>query len=229
MEIDRQVNREYQDVIAVCRLLKSHATNALLLDTGVVAMQPIIPEIANYMVLHDMNPYPRFRKMYINLGEIAPFNTKFKKTLSSIQWKAKDGIATVEISNPDMEPYNVYVLTEQYMVDSVLDSAYSRVPDWNTIRQGVLVDEPDDFYVKCEGLAYDLYSKKMCKIIAHGNQIMFSRPFLGDTKNTECIYYRIVREDPEPTGKIVVKFKQKEKLGNIYTYACFLKIPEEIS
>lgn len=226
MNIDKLVNKEYQDVISVCRLLKSHATNALLLDNGVVAMQAAIPEIANYMVLHDPSMYPRFRRMYINLGEIAPINTKFKKTLSYIQWKAKDGIATVEICNQDMEPYSVYIFTHGYMVDSVLDSAYSKVPDWSTIRQGVLVDEPDDMYIKCEGLAADLYAKKMCEVIANGNRLMFSKPFLGDTKNTECIYYRVVHEDPEENGKIVVKFKQKEKLGNIYTYAGFLKIPE---
>lgn len=225
MEIDRVVNREYQEVISICRFLKPHATNALLLENGLVAMQPIIPEIANYAILREPDCYPRFKRMYINLGEIASINTKFKKTLSSIQWKAKDGIATVEIENVDMEPYNVYVFTERYMVDSVLDSAYGRVPGWNEVRQGILIDEPDDMYVSCEGLAADLYAKKMCRIVANGNQIMVSKPFLGDTKSTELILYRVIHEDPEENGKIVLKFKQKEKLGNIYTYACFLKIP----
>lgn len=225
MEIDKAINREYQEVINVCRMVKSHATNALLLENGLVVLQPIIPEIANYAILNDPMAYPRFCRMYINLGEIAPVNTKFKKTLSSIQWNAQDGIATVTISNQDMEPYSVYLFTEGYMVDSVLDTAYSRVPGWGDIRQGILVDEPDDIYVSAEGLAADLAAKKMCKLVVNGNQIMISRPFLGDTKSTELVLYRLIHEDPDDNGKIILKFKQKEKYGNIYTYACFLKIP----
>ena len=225
MDFDKGINKEYTDVIAVCKLLRTHATNALLLDNGVIAMQPIIDGIRNYMVLHDSYAYPRFRKLYMNLGEIAAVNTKFKKTRSSIQWYSHEGATYIEIKNEDQDPYRVYVLTNPSVVEGLLDQIYKRVPYWSDCRQAILSDEPDEMYTSCEGLAYDLFDKKMCRIVVNGNQLMFSKPFLGDTKNTELISYRVVSEDPDPDGRITVKFKQKEKLGNIYTYASFLKIP----
>lgn len=226
--VDKEVNKEYQEVIDACKVLKSHATNALLLDDGLIALQPIVEGICNYMILHNPNPYPRFRRLYINLAQISPINSKFKKTLSYIQWKAKDGLPYIEITNPNTDPYIAYILNAQVMTESVLNDAYSKIPGWNEVRQRVLIDEPDDLYTRCEGLAADLASKKMCRVVANGNQLMFSKPFLGDTKNTDIIMYRIVQEDPGQSGKITVKFKQKEKIGNIYTYASFLKIKEEV-
>ena len=222
MEVDKIVNKEYSHVIDICRMLKSHGTTAVLLDNGLVVMEPIIENIRNYAILHTGSLFPRFRKLYINLGEISSVNAKFKKTMSGIRWRTSGDLPCMEILNKDQEPYQIFIL--QYL-EEFLDRTYEKIPGWSEIRQGVLCDEPDDLYTPCEGLAYDLSEKKMCRVIANGNQLMFSKPFLGDTKNTQIIGFRVIKEDPGPEGKITVKFKQKEKLGNIYTYASFLKIP----
>lgn len=221
---DKKINSDYQRVIEMSRLLKSHATNALLLPGDLVILEPIIPTVRSYFIPYK--PIPKeFVYLYLNLSTISKVNSKFKKTMSILEWIAKDDTSYMQIRNPEQDPYDIYIIDHKETIKDMISELYSRVPPFDTPMIEKLVDEPDELYTRCDGLAGELADKKLCTVIANNYPMIISKPFLGDTKKTNAIMYRVIQEDFGPTGKIYVKFKQKEAIGNIYTYAAFMKLP----
>ena len=228
--VDKAINKEYQNVIDICKLLKPHATTALLVENGLVITQPIIEGIRNYMILDNPAAYPRFNNLYINVSEIASYHTKFKKTMTDIDWESSNGETFMVLTNPDMDPYRVHILTDTETIEDLINREYQSVPGWKEDPASILTNDPDEMFTKLpDDIPLNLSLKRMCEISVGGHQyrIMISRPFLGDTKNTQWLGYRVIAEDAGEKGRITLKFKQKEKLGNIFTYASFLKIKRE--
>ena len=62
-------------------------------------------------------------------------------------------------------------------------------------------------------------NKKLCELNINDHSILISRPFLGDLKKTISVGYKVLYEDDV---KMILKFKQSEEIGNIYTIAAFL-------
>ena len=225
--VNKTYNTNYSKVINICKLLKPHATTILLLENGIVGMDAVLPGIRNYFIHNEPEVYTNFLHSYINLPGIWPSNQKFRKTYTDLDWIMNDGQMYLRVTNPESAPYDVPMLNKPNQIDMALDDLYNTLPEWETLRQGNLMNDPDNLYTESDkDLAYDLFMKRMCKICLNGYSFLISKPFLGDTKNTMWIGYRIVGEEPGPDGRVFVKFKQKEKLGNIFTYAAFLKIPE---
>lgn len=222
-DFNKIVNNDYHKIIIpLCRLLKAHATNALLLPNNVILMQSIIPGIRSYMISNRDIDYSRFLYSYISIPSLSKINTKFKKTKSSIDWKTSNGVNYLVVSNnDDTDPCEVPIINNPNSVANIIDATYNNIPGWKDEYPEVLIDESDSEYIKLpDSFIKDMTDKKLCDLNINDNPILISRPFLGDLKKTKYVGYRILEEDKD---KIVLKFKQVEELGNIYTYSAFLK------
>ena len=219
----KNINNCYgSTIIDICKLMKPHATNILLLPNNKLLMQPIIPGIRSYMILNSEIDYSPFMFTYFTLSEISKANTKFRKTKSEISWETEKGTEYLVVSNADMDPVKSLVMTDQSAVHSLFAATYSRIPNVdNPTIENVIDDDPNSMYIDL-GSAFidDMVNKKLCEIRINNQSILISRPFLGDLKKTQWVGYRVVDEDD---FRLVVKFKQVEKIGSIYTYAAFLK------
>ncbi len=219
-EIDKIIIKEYYDnIIPLCRLLKNHATNILLLPDNKILMQPILKGIKNYMILNkDMN-ISKFIYSYLSILDISKVNTKFKKTKSSIDWTVIDGVNYINIINSDSEPYNIPIINNPETVSDIIKKTYNGLSTNFNIDN--IVDEDDELYIKIsDDIITAMNDKKLCDLNINDNPILISRPFLGSLKKTVFLGYRVLDETKD---KITVKFKQREDLGNIYTYSAFLK------
>ena len=188
-------------------------------------MQPILSGIRSYMIANQNIDYSAFVYTYLTLPEIAKANTKFRKTKSEIYWETDKGVQYLVVNNSDSEPVKSPVFTKPDTLDDLIGTSYKNIPNWdcdiNTLVNDRLVDEPDSFYIELgQSFIDDMTNKKLCEIKIKDTAILVSRPFMGDMKKTTFAGYRVVDEDE---SRFVVKFKQSEKLGNIYTYAAFLK------
>ena len=210
-------------VIPVCKLLKSHATNIMLLPERKVLMQPIISGIRNYMIVDPKVDYSRFVYTYFSLAEISKVNTAFKKTKSEIDWYLDNGTNYLGITNPEQDTYKTPIINNHSALADLLDGTYSSIPEWEiTSYEKILQDESTDSYnMLPDEFIGDMNDKKLCELTACGNTVLISRPFLGDLKKTKSVGYKLIDVDET---KMVLKFRQSEELGNIYTYAAFLLI-----
>lgn len=219
----KNINNCYgSTVIDICKLVKPHASNILLLSNNKVLMQPMIAGIRNYMILNSNVDYSTFIYTYFTISEISKANTKFRKTKSEISWETDKGTEYLVVKNDDMEPVKSLVMTDQSAVNSLFAATYNRIPDIdNPTIDNVIIDEPNSMYIDL-GTSFidDMVNKKLCEIRINNQSILISRPFLGDLKKTQWVGYRVVDEDD---FRLVIKFKQVEKIGSIYTYAAFLK------
>ena len=208
-------------VIPVCKLLKPHATNIMLLPNNLVLMQASINGIRNYMVLNRDIDTSKFIYTYTSLIDISKINSKFRKTKSAITWEVNDGTNYLVVANDDMEPFKTPVINNPATVADLLNATYKNIPNWSSNNIcDILCDEPNLMYTKLpDKFIEDIVAKKLCDLTINGNTILISRPFLGDLKKTSYVGYRVISEID---GKIVIKFKQTEDIGNIYTYAAFL-------
>ena len=208
-------------IIPLCRLLKSHATNIMLLPEKLVLLQPSLAGIRNYMIVNSKVDYSNFIYTYFSLSEISKVNTKFRKTKSEIDWELMKGTNYLVVKNDDMEPCKSPIINNPAAIVDTLTGTYQNIPNWDEKQfQNILCDEHSSNYTKLpESFIEDMVNKKLCELSINGHSILLSRPFLGDLKKTTYVGYRIISEDD---NKIVLKFKQCEELGNIYTYAAFL-------
>ena len=224
MSIDKVINNEYaSSALKLCKFLKAHATNILLLPDGKILLQPVINGIRNYMIVNPKIDYSNFIYTYFSLSEISKYHSSFRKTKSKIYWETEKGITYLIIENEDEEPYKSPIMSNPEALSSLLNATYKTIPDWNGSQSfnEILSDEPSSQYTDLgREFLDDMVNKKLCELKVHGQSILVSRPFLGDLKKTEWVGYRLVEEDDT---RIVLKFKQVEELGNIYTYAAFLK------
>jgi hypothetical protein len=210
-------------VIPVCRLLKAHATNIMLLPENKILMQPSLNGVRNYMIAKPKVDYSNFVYTYFTIPEISKTNTKFRKTKSEIDWEINDGTNYLVVKNEEMEPCKSPIINNPNAIKDVINATYKNLPNWdNSNIQNIICDESSsDYNQLSDSFISDMSNKKLCEIKVNGNSILISRPFLGDLKKTEYVGYRIIDEDD---SRIVLKFKQVEDLGNIYTYAAFLII-----
>ena len=146
--IDKTLASKYSNVIAICRLLKPHATNIMLMEDGKILMQPVIPGIRNYMVCNTDIDYTPFIHTYFSLPMISGINTKFKKTKSDIDWNVKDGTKYLVIENPDMEPYETPIMSNDRGRQNLITATYNKVPGWEDIGEDILCSEPDSEYIE---------------------------------------------------------------------------------
>ena len=221
--LTKNINNIYgSTVIDICKLLKPHATNILLLSDNKILMQPTIAGIRNYMILNSAIDYSIFIYTYFTLTEISKANTKFRKTKSQISWETEKGVEYLIVKNDDMDPVKSLVMSDRSAIDSLFAATYTNLPNIDTPSiDNILIDEPNSSYVDLgQSFINDMVNKKLCEIHIGEQSILISRPFLGDLKKTQWVGYRVVDEDD---SRMVLKFKQEEKLGNIYTYAAFLK------
>ena len=216
------VSRYTSTIIPACRLLKPHATNIMFLTNNLVLMQPVIKGIRNYMILDKENNVGPFINTYVSLLDITKVNSKFRKTKSTIEWQVIDGTSHLVVSNDSDEPFKTPVLNNSDTITDLLNATYGEVPEWNTHGGQLLCDEPNSWYTQLpDKFIEDMVGKKLCDLTINDHTILISRPLLGDMKKTTYVGYRVICENDD---KIVIKFKQTEALGNIYTYAAFLVI-----
>ena len=211
----------HSSVLPICKLLKSHATNIMLLPNNIVLMQPVMTGIRNYMIVNNKVDYSNFIYTYFSIPDISKINTKFKKTKSEIDWSVDNGTNYLIIKNEDMEPYKSPVINNPAAVADILNATYQNLPDWKSSElENILCDEDNSLYnILPDSFIEDMTNKKLCELNINGHSILISRPFLGDLKKTNSVGYRVLYEDDI---KIILKFKQAEEIGNIYTVAAFL-------
>lgn len=213
-------------VIPICRLLKAHATNIMLLSENCILMQPIISGIRNYMIVNPKIDYSTFMNAFISIPEISKVNTGFRKTKSEISWLSENGTNYLTIKNDGMDLYKTPIINHPESVEDILTGTYQNIPNWSPISYGnhsqVLFDESPSVYTMLPlSFIDDMVDKKLCQLTIDDRVILISRPFLGDLKKTKSVGYRIIEKDE---NKMVLKFRQEEELGNIYTYAAFLNV-----
>ena len=215
------ISNYHSTIIPICRLLKSHASNIMLLPNNIILLQPLMNGIRNYMVANNKVNYSNFMYTYFSIPEISKVNTKFKKTKSKIDWEIDNGTNYLVVKNEDMDPCKSPIINNPSAIIDVFNGTYKNIPDWENYDYDVLLsDESNSMYTTLpESFIEDMISKKLCELNINGHSILLSRPFLGELKKTTYIGYRVIYEDDM---KIVIKFKQTEELGNIYTYAAFL-------
>ena len=220
--IDRKLNGEYTQVIKMARFLKPFATNLIINNSSIIWMQPKVEGCIQYFIPGNFD-FPNFRGLMMNIWEASRYHSKFKKSLSELSWEKDDSDQIyLIIKNQEMNEYRIPVISDNRQFESLLVSIYSKIPGWKSDPENHLIQEPDYNFIESEPeLAYNLAEKKQCSIDVDGTTIYFSRPFLGDTKKTYWIGYRVIYSDDK---KVILKFKQREDLGNVYTYAAFLRI-----
>lgn len=210
----------HSTIIPICKLLKSHATNIMLLPNNLILMQPSMNGIRNYMVCNHNVDYSNFMYTYFSISEISKVNTKFKKTKSEVEWAVDNGTNYLIIKNEEMNPYKSPIINNPEAVADIINGTYQNLPDWNESNVNLLKDDSDSEYISLpESFIEDMVNKRLCELVINGHSILLSRPFLGELKKTLSIRYKIVYEDD---SKMILKFKQTEEIGNIYTYAAFL-------
>lgn len=221
-ELSKNIISSYHStIIPICRLLKPHATNIMLLPENIILMQPAMNTVRSFMVLNqDIDFFP-FLYTYFSIPEVSKINTKFKKTKSTIDWKLKDGVNYLVIKNEDMDEYETPIINNPAAVADIINATYTNLPNWSsmTFNRDYLNDESSKYSELPNDFLDDMKNKKLCEIEANGHTILLARPFLGDLKNTSSVEYMVVYEDD---FKITLKFRQRESLGDIYTYASFL-------
>ena len=215
------VSNYHSTIIPICKLLKAHASNIMLLPDNLILMQPLMTGIRSYMIAKHKIDYSNFIYTYFSLPEISKVNTKFKKTKSEIEWDTDNGTNYLIIKNDEMDPCKSPVINNPASVADILAGTYQNIPNYDNLSlKELLCDENDSEYEFLpESIIDDMISKKLCELIINGHTILLSRPFLGELKKTLSVGYKVVHEDE---SKIILKFKQVEELGNIYTFAAFL-------
>jgi hypothetical protein len=223
------VNKEYSKVIDICKVLKTHATNIIVMDSSeVVIMQATIPGIYNYCILKDDYIPKRLGSLYINISEITPINAKFRKTTTELAIASKDGMHYLVVSNKEAEPYYI-LIPESETIGNLSDATYSTLLEKDRDSVKLFDDVPDEEFIEIsENLLYRMADNELCTIMFDQCPIYLAKPFLGNTKKTEKLMCRIIDNiDTEEGGIITLQFKQKEEIGDIYTYAAFLKVKEK--
>ena len=157
------------------------------MENGVVAMNPVLEKVRNYMILHEPVTGSNFGHLYINVADGCKIAAGFRKTQTEMEWYSDNGQAFLMIRNPKSDPVRIPVLSQQ-QIDFSLNSVYNRIPNWEIDRQVNLMDEPDDIYTPTyPDLAVDLYGKKRCELHVRGSRILISRQFLGDTNQRDSL------------------------------------------
>ena len=213
----------HSTIIPICKLLKAHASNIMLLPENIILMQPLMTGIRSYMIANSNINYSNFIYTYFSIPEVSKANTKFKKTKSEIEWENNNGTNHLIIKNEDMEPCKSPIINNPASVADILAGTYQNIPNWdgNNVKE-LLCDEKDSEYtILSKSFIDDMVNKKLCELIINGHSILVSRPFLGELKKTISVGYKVIYEDDT---KMILKFKQTEELGNIYTFAAFLII-----
>lgn len=221
-KLDKVIIANYHStIIPICRLLKPHATNIMLLPDNLILMQPVMSGIRSYMIANKNVDYSNFVYTYFSIPEISKVNTKFKKTKSEIRWDISNGTNYLVVKNDDMDPCKSPIINNPESVADILFGTYQNIPNWDNVSlKDLLCSEDDSEYIELsESFIEDMISKKLCELTVNSHTILLSRPFLGELKKTKSVKYRVISEDEM---KIVLKFKQTEDLGDIYTYAAFL-------
>ena len=96
------ITNYHSSVLPICKLLKSHATNIMLLPNNIVLMQPVMSGIRNFMIVNNKVDYSNFIYTYFSIPDISKVNTKFKKTKSEIEWLVDNGTNYLVIKNEDI-------------------------------------------------------------------------------------------------------------------------------
>ena len=92
----------------------------------------------------------------------------------------------------------------------------------------MLADEPDAMYTPTwPTMPAEMRDRKLCELDVDGYRVLMSRPFMGDLKNTQSISYRVLAIEDDYHGRIFLKFKQVESIGNIYHFAAFMKVRKD--
>lgn len=211
----------HSTIIPICRLLKSHATNIMLLPNNLILMQSSMYGIRNYMICNHNIDYSNFMYSYFSIPEISKANTKFKKTKSKVEWDIENGTNYLVIKNDDMDPCRSPIINNPEAVADVINGTYQNLPNWDKSDViDLLKDEDNSMYTSLpDSFIDDMVNKRLCELIINGHSILLSRPFLGEMKKTLSVRYRVIYEDDI---KMILKFKQSEEIGNIYTIAAFL-------
>ena len=217
------VSNYHSTVIPLCRLMKQHATNIMLLPDNKILMQSLITGIRSYMILNKEYDYSNFLYSFLSIPEISKINTKFRKTKSEIEWDTNNGVNYLVVKNPDMDPCKVPIINNSDAINDIISATYNNIPDWDSsnIDEFICEESSAEYNKLSEDFIENMLDKKLCEISVNGKSILLARPFLGDLKKTSFIGYRIVSEED---NKLILKFKQIEDLGSIYTYAAFLTI-----
>ena len=215
------VNNYASTIIPLCRLLKFHATNIMLLPNRLILLQPVISGVRNYMIVNPNVDYSRYLYSYMSIAEISKVNTKFRKTKSEIDWGFNNGTNYLIVKNEDEEPCKSPIIHNPDAVRDIINGTYQNLPNWNGDKDH-LIDESSSNYTELpSSFIADMLDKKLCELNINGNTALVSKPFLGDLKKTTYVGYKVI---DETESSIYVKFKQVEDLGSIYTYAAFLKL-----
>ena len=218
------VSNYHSTIIPVCKLLKSHATNIMLLPDNKILMQPVINGIRNYMILNSKYDYSNFIYSFFSLPEISKINTKFRKTKSEVEWEVDNGTNYLIVKNPSEEmSCKVPIINNPDAIKDIINASYINIPNWNYADiNDIICEESSSDYIKLpDSIIENMLEKKLCEITVDDRSILLSRPFLGDLKKTSYVGYRIISKEDD---KLILKFKQSEEIGNIYTYAAFLTV-----
>lgn len=228
--VDQSLNKEFSNKIGpLIKGTRAIASNLMYLSNGLTIIQPMVQKSKSYAIIKPEYQSDLFNRHYFNVPRTSLMLSKFKKTKSECSWINFDEQSFFRILNPDSnEPLDTYVMKSDQEVEYFLDDEFKKVPGWNELGVSMLIDEPDSEFMPTDpNIPEDLRDRKLCELDADGYRILVSRPFMGDFKNTEYLGFRILKIEDHPHGRIFIKFKQKEPIGNIYSFAAFMKVKKE--
>lgn len=216
------INEQFADYIKLMKGLKSHATNVMICQYGYAALQSVMSGVRAYCYFGNKMDLDIFKYTYPEMTAFLQDSKDFKKTTSEVEWREdeekKDSY--INVKNKDNE-FRLYIISSEEARREIIENLYRNIPGWET--DAFLNDDDSLFTQLDESFIKGMIDKDLCTIKLPDTSIYVSKPFLGDLKKTEYVGYRIIYDDPDPNGTILLKFKQKESFGDIYTYAAFLK------
>lgn len=240
--IDKTVNKQYTNMIELCKKLKPHATN-LMVQKNYVLMMPIVTWVRNFCVLTDdtidVESCRRYHHLLYDLSQSSEIHKHFKVTKTDLDWiKENDDVYLQLTFNSDELEDNVRkipLMTNENAISELEHSTYGKILSYENCKTmeeliNKLNHESDSNYHDFPEHDIERIKKKLIcveDVIADsgiGYRIIVSRPFLGELKNTEWVKYKVIQEPTTTNQMFIVRFIQKEPFGYIYTYAAFLYI-----
>ena len=232
MNIDKDMNKAYSKVIDLCKKLKPHATNIALFENYIYMDSAIDGVIAFCVPNVD---YSRFVNLYYDMSQISDFHREFKVTKSCLEYeKDENGQYFLVINNEkDDEPHRVLLLNNNDTIHQMEIDRYQvilKLEGVSTIEELMKkLQYPSEKVQYIDEIIERMVNKQLCEIHLTDEDgvdypILISKPFLGDLKKTKHVTIELIQKSTEENPYFIVRFRQAEEWGDVYTYAGFLKI-----
>lgn len=229
---NKEENKKYKNIIELVKKLKPHATDIIIFQEYVY-MDSVMSWVKAFCIPDPKYIYPRFIGLGFNTYDNTP-HKNFKLTKSKLDTTEKENQRYLTIENEGDEeihqiPYITNINTRKMLENENYNSIFraENCSSMMELLQKLAIEK--EYHELPEAILDEIKNKKLCEIALSSDEnnqyiILISKPLFGDLKNTEKILYKIIKEPSDDSKIFIVRFKQIDAVGTIYTYGAFLNM-----